>query len=81
VFGLYELAIGPHRPVFVSLLVWPDAVSLHQGWADIDGSPTVAGRRDAERSRYRRRLFAATEQYLLDPVRFPAGGVGTAEAA
>jgi hypothetical protein len=70
--GIYELAIGPRRPTLVSMLTWPNALAPHEAWREIDGSEVVIARRRAEISRYRRRLFADTQQYLMSPLRFPA---------
>ncbi|MEO8296363.1 MAG: hypothetical protein ABI574_01005 [Burkholderiales bacterium] len=66
--GLYELAIGPHRPILVTLLAWPDGTAPGAAWHQLDASPPLAAARDAERSRHRRRLFGDTEHYLLTPL-------------
>lgn len=74
VLGLYELAIGHHRPTLISFTAWPASVSPHLAWAETDNSAVLAARRLGERAQYRRRLFAETEQFLLRPV----SGLGAA---
>lgn len=66
--GVYEIAIGPNRPLIVSILAWPDGKCRHDAWADHDRDPSTAATRDAERSLFRRRLLGPTEHYILCPV-------------
>lgn len=69
--GLYEIAIGPNRPLIISILAWPDGKCRHDSWANHDRDLLTAQTRDAERSRFRRRLLGPTEHYILRPVDVP----------
>ena len=68
VLGLYELAIGPSRPVIVSILAWPSEELRQASWREQDCDPTTEQWHLEGRARLRRRLLGAVEHYRLRPV-------------
>jgi hypothetical protein len=68
VTGLYEVALGPDRPMLVLTTAWPDGSFPSDDWLAVDASAETARRRLDERSRHRRRLIGLVETMLLEPL-------------
>ncbi|MCV0394871.1 MAG: hypothetical protein K5872_01555 [Rhizobiaceae bacterium] len=65
--GVYELAIGPERPLLISFLSWNAKTPPERAWAEIDAAQ--ADQRDAERQKHQRRLVGISRRYLMRPLR------------
>ncbi len=66
--GVFEVVIGPERPMFVTMLAWPDLETQHHAWSEMDRDPKIIAQRQKELGRYGRRLFGTLDQYLLEPM-------------
>lgn len=69
--GLYEIAIGPERPLIAATFAWPPGVLPADVWLALDARADTGARRLAERARHRRRLIGLVEPILLQPVEAP----------
>lgn len=80
VLGFFEVAIGPDRPRFVTLLAWPDLATQIRGWRHHDADEAVVAQRRRERERFGRPLVLASAQHLLQPVDWnrPGADLGAA---
>lgn len=68
VTGLFEIAIGPERPLIAAILAWPEGLLPADTWLALDARADTAARRLEERARHRRRLFGQVESILLQPL-------------
>ncbi|NGN44591.1 hypothetical protein G6N74_26380 [Mesorhizobium sp. CGMCC 1.15528] len=66
--GVFEVVIGPERPMFVTMLAWPDLETQHRAWSEMDRDPKIAAQRQKEFARYGRGLIGTLDQYLLEPM-------------
>lgn len=71
VAGQFDLVLGRNRPVFVTLLAWPDHAALHEGWHAMDRSPGVAAQREAEIGALGRPCFERPVQWCMKSMRRP----------
>ena len=71
VAGQFDLVLGPNRPVFVTILAWPDHAALHEGWRAMDRSPGVVGQREAEIDAVGRPYFERPVQWVMKSMRQP----------
>lgn len=66
--GVLEVALGPDRPKFVTLLAWPDLETQHAGWHEMDADPKIAAQRRREVAAHGQPVFLPPDRYLLEPM-------------
>ena len=81
VLGVFDLVIGPDRPLMMTMLAWPDIETKHAAAYQIDRDARVLAQRQAEKQRFGRRLFGELDQYLLEPVEWNTPFANLGESA
>lgn len=68
VAGQFDVVLGPNRPLFVTILAWPDFQALHEGWRAMDRDEGVARQRQNEIDTLGRPYHDRMIQYLVKSV-------------